>query len=273
VARALHFNSSRANKPFMALNCAAIPGNLLESELFGYKRGAFTDAHQDRKGLVEEANGGTVFLDEVAELPPQLQAKLLRVLQEREVKPLGSTRSVAVDVRFVSATNRRLEEELKSGAFREDLYYRLNVVQIAIPPLRERTEDILPLVSHLLQRAASRAGKSIGGLTPQAGKNLLSHPWPGNVRELENVIERAVALSQGEKIEVSDLPPTLLDRRPADILTAASDRQMTVSDLEREYILKILDEERGNKSRAAQRLGLDRKTLYRKLEEYRKSGA
>jgi DNA-binding NtrC family response regulator len=273
VARALHFNSQRSASPFMAVNCAAIPGNLLESELFGYKRGAFTDAHQDRKGLLEEAIGGTVFLDEVAELPPQLQAKLLRVLQEREVKPLGSTHSIPIDVRFVSATNRVLEEQLKSQDFREDLYYRLNVVQIAIPPLRDRTEDIMPLVSHLLERAASRAGKRINGLSPQAAKILLAHPWPGNVRELENVLERAVALSQSAKIARSDLPPTLQDRRPTDILAAASDRQMTVSDLEREYILQILDEEKGNKSRAAQRLGLDRKTLYRKLEEYRRDPA
>jgi DNA-binding NtrC family response regulator len=270
VARALHFNSPRANRPFTAVNCAAIPGTLLESELFGYKRGAFTDAHQDRKGLLEEANGGTVFLDEVAELPPQLQAKLLRVLQEKEVRPLGSTKSVRIDVRFLSATNRDLDQALKGGQFREDLYYRLNVVQIDLPPLRERVEDILPLAGHLLAQASSRAGKSVEGLSPRAGKILLSYSWPGNVRELENVIERAVALSQRKRIELSDLPPSLLQKKPADMLVVASDRQMTVSDLEREYILQVLDEEKGNKSRAAQRLGLDRKTLYRKLEEYRR---
>jgi DNA-binding NtrC family response regulator len=270
VARALHFNSQRANQPFLAVNCAAIPAPLLESELFGYKRGAFTDAHQDRKGLLEEASGGTVFLDEVAELSPQLQAKLLRALQEREVKPLGSAKSVSIDVRFISATNRDLETLLESGEFREDLYYRLNVVQIAIPPLRERVEDILPLASHLLTAAAQRVGKSTDGISPQAAKAFVGHRWPGNVRELENVIERAVALSRGRQIEVSDLPPTLLQRRPGDTLAGAAARQLTLSDLEREYILQILAEEKGNKSRAAARLGLDRKTLYRKLEEYRK---
>jgi DNA-binding NtrC family response regulator len=270
VARALHFNSQRSNHPFMAVNCAAIPGELLESELFGYRKGAFTDAQQDRTGLIVEADGGTVFLDEVAELSPQLQAKLLRVLQEREVKPLGSARSVPIDVRFVSATNRLLDQLLKTGEFREDLYYRLNVVQIAIPPLRDRQEDILPLVSHLLHQAARRAAKDINGIAPQAAKALLAYKWPGNVRELENVIERAVALSQTPQIERCDLPPALLERRSTDVLSAAAAQNMTVADLEREYILQVLEEEEWNKSRAAQRLGLDRKTLYRKLEEYRR---
>jgi DNA-binding NtrC family response regulator len=270
VARALHFNSSRASRPFMAVNCAAIPGTLLESELFGYKRGAFTDARQDRTGLLLEANGGTVLLDEVAELPPQLQAKLLRVLQEREVRPLGTTQSVPIDVRFVSATNRDLEQLLGTGQFREDLYYRLNVVQIGIPPLRDRPEDILPLVGHLLEQAATRTHKVVDGISPRAAKSLLAYSWPGNVRELENVIERAVALTQHREIDVSDLPPALLQRRSPDVLAEAAARQLTLSDLEREYIQQILDEEHGNKTRAAQRLGLDRKTLYRKLEEYRR---
>jgi DNA-binding NtrC family response regulator len=270
VARALHYNSSRSSRPFMAVNCAAIPGTLLESELFGYKRGAFTDARQDRTGLLQEANGGTVFLDEVAELPTQLQAKLLRVLQEREVRPLGTTLSVPIDVRFVSATNRNLQQMLHDNQFREDLYYRLNVIQIDIPPLRDRPEDILLLASHLLELAGNRAGKSLKGLSPRAAKLLLSYPWPGNVRELENVIERAVALSQRDEIDTSDLPSTLLERRSPDVLTEAAARQLTLSDLEREYIQQILDEEGGNKTRAAQRLGLDRKTLYRKLEEYKR---
>jgi DNA-binding NtrC family response regulator len=270
VARALHYNSARASRPFMAVNCAAIPGTLLESELFGYKRGAFTDARQDRVGLLQEANGGTVFLDEVAELPPQLQAKLLRVLQEREVRPLGTTQSVPIDVRFVSATNRNLSQMLHAGQFREDLYYRLNVIQIDIPPLRERPEDILLLASHLLGIAGERAGKAVRSISPRAAKLLLSYPWPGNVRELENVIERAVALSQRDEIDTVDLPSTLLERRSPDVLAEAAARQLTLSDLEREYIQQILDEEGGNKTRAAQRLGLDRKTLYRKLEEYRR---
>ena len=270
VARALHFNSQRSNAPFSAVNCAAIPGNLLESELFGHKRGAFTDAHRDRPGLLLEASGGTVFLDEVGELPPALQAKLLRVLQEREVKPLGSTTSQSIDVRFVSATNRNLTEARQDGSFREDLFYRLNVVQIDIPPLRERPEDILPLATHLLQRAARRAGKPVEDLEPPAAKVLLSHHWPGNVRELENALERAVALSQGERIQVADLPPVLLEPESGDLLSAAARHRMTLSDVEREYILQVLEEEQGNKSRTAQRLGLDRKTLYRKLEEYRR---
>jgi two-component system response regulator HydG len=257
----------------MALNCAAIPDTLIESELFGYKRGAFTDARQDRSGLLQEANGGTAFLDEIGELPPQLQAKLLRVLQEREVRPLGATASVAIDVRFVSATNRNLQQMLQSGQFREDLYYRLNVIQIDIPPLRERPEDILPIVSHLLESAARRTGKEVKGISPRAAKLLLVHPWPGNVRELENVIERAVALSQRDEIDTADLPHSLLERKAPDVLAEAAARQLTLSDLEREYIQQILDEEGGNKTRAAQRLGLDRKTLYRKLEEYRRECA
>ena len=270
VARALHFNSSRAKRPFLPVNCAAIPDTLLESELFGYKRGAFTDARQDRSGLLVQADGGTVFLDEVAELPPPLQAKLLRVLQEREVRPLGSTQSVPIDVRFVSATNRNLQQMLQSGEFREDLYYRLNVIQIALPPLRDRPEDVLPLATHLLHQSATRAGKRAGAISPRAAKLLLAYPWPGNARELENVVERAVALSQREELDVADLPPTLLQRRSPDMVAEAAARQLTLSDLERAYIQQILDEEHGNKTRAAQRLGLDRKTLYRKLEEYKR---
>ena len=273
VARALHFNSLRKDSPFLAVNCAAIPDTLLESELFGYKRGAFTDATQDRVGLLEEAGDGTLFLDEIAELSPQLQAKLLRALQEREIRPLGATKNVAINVRFVSATNRDLDERLKSGEFREDLYYRLNVVQIDIPPLRERVEDVIPLASHLLSRAAERAGKAETqrGIAPEAAKALLGYAWPGNVRELENVMERAVALSQQQQIQVADLPQGLIKRRPGDALAAAAARRLTLSELEKEYILQVLAEEKGNKSRAASRLGLDRKTLYRKLDEYRRA--
>ncbi|MCC6746234.1 MAG: sigma-54-dependent Fis family transcriptional regulator [Deltaproteobacteria bacterium] len=271
VARALHFNSSRSSGPFIAVNCAAIPPNLLESELFGYKRGAFTDATTDRNGLLVDANGGSLFLDEIGELPPPLQAKLLRVLQEREVKPLGSSRSVPIDVRIMSATNRDLQAMLPTGHFRSDLYYRLNVVQIAIPPLRDRPEDILPLATHLLAQAGRRANKQVERIDAQAAKLLLAYAWPGNVRELENVVERAVALSQTPQIEVADLPQPLRER-PADdhLVSAASSRNLTLAELEREYILQVLTQEEGNKSRAANRLGLDRKTLYRKLEEYRK---
>ena len=270
VARALHFNSPRANQPFMPVNCAAIPDTLLESELFGYKRGAFTDAHRDRPGLLVEAGSGTLFLDEVAELPPQLQAKLLRVLQEREVRPLGSNRTVPLEARIISATNRDLEEMRGEGTFREDLYYRLDVVGINIPPLRDRPEDILPLASHLLELASERAGCQSRTLAPDAAKALLGHLWPGNVRELENVLERAVALSQADVIQLGDLPPAMLEPRSGDLLATAARRRMTLSDIEREYILHVLEEEGGNKTRTSQRLGLDRKTLYRKLEEYRK---
>jgi transcriptional regulator with PAS, ATPase and Fis domain len=252
------------------VNCAAIPPNLLESELFGYKKGAFTDASSDRPGLLVEAHEGTLFLDEIGELPAHLQAKLLRVLQEREVKPLGASRSRPIDIRVISATNRDLEAMLTSGDFRNDLYYRLNVVQLDIPPLRKRREDILPIAGHLLQRAAKRSAKEIVGIDPEAARVLMAFAWPGNVRELENVIERAVALSQTSLIQLSDLPPALVERPSEDILRAAAARRMTLADLERVYILQVLDEEEGNKTRASQRLGLDRKTLYRKLEEYRK---
>ncbi|MCA9671145.1 MAG: sigma-54-dependent Fis family transcriptional regulator [Myxococcales bacterium] len=270
VARALHYSSYRKDGPFVAVNCAAIPSQLLESELFGYKRGAFTDAHADRKGMLVEASGGTIFLDEIGELPSHLQAKLLRVLQEREVKPLGATKPVSIDVRFISATNRALEEMLGSGDFRQDLYYRLNVVQIGLPPLRDRPDDILPLASHLLERAAERAGKTAGGIAPDAAKVLLAYQWPGNVRELENVIERAVALSQNERIQLGDLPRQLVERPAEDLLSGASARRLTLAELEQQYIVRVLAEEEGNKTRAAQRLGLDRKTLYRKLDEYKR---
>ena len=289
VAKSLHFNSTRRERPFVAINCAAIPDTLLESELFGYKRGAFTDARTDRAGLFIEADGGTIFLDEIAELSPALQAKLLRVLQEGEVRPLGAARSQKVDVRVIAATNKDLEENLASGAFRQDLFYRLNVIQIHLPALRDRADDILPLAEHFLTRSASKAGKDVRAFHEAAKKALLGYGWPGNVRELENVVERAVALVEGPLIRVDDLPPLLsAARRPVeaqggqaaqgsdvdqDPFTAALARGLTLAELERDYIRKVLAAEGGNKTRAAQRLGLDRKTLYRKLEEYNTSGA
>ena len=270
VAKAIHFNSPRRERPFVALNCAAIPDTLLESELFGYKRGAFTDARADRAGLLVEAEGGTIFLDEIAELSPTLQAKLLRVLQEGEIRPLGAARNEKVDVRVIAATNRELDARLKDGSFREDLYYRLNVIQIQLPPLRDRTEDVLPLAEHFLSVSAARAGKELKGFHEVAKKALLAHRWPGNVRELENVVERAVALAETVSIRVEDLPTAVRDRRDAeqDTLARALARDMSLDELEREYIQRVLAAEGGNKTRAAQRLGLDRKTLYRKLEEY-----
>jgi DNA-binding NtrC family response regulator len=278
VARAIHFNSPRAQRPFVAVNLAAIPDTLIESELFGYKRGAFTDARTDRAGLFVEADQGTLFLDEIGELSPPLQAKLLRVLQEREIRPLGATRSEKVDVRIVAATNRDLEARLREGLFREDLFYRLNVIHVALPPLRARPEDILPLAQHFLGEAVRRAGKEgarrVTGFAQAAVKALLAYHWPGNVRELENVVERAVALCDGGEIGVDDLPAQVKERRATDLLAGALARGLTLDDLEREYIEKVLAAEGGNKTRAANRLGLDRKTLYRKLEEYaRASGA
>ena len=270
IARSLHFTSPRKNRPFVPLNCAAIPDALLESELFGHKRGAFTDARTDRAGIFLEADGGTIFLDEIAELSPALQAKLLRVLQDREIRPLGASGSEKVDVRVIAATNRDLERRLKEGSFREDLYYRLNVIHIHLPPLRERSEDILPLVEHFLAGFVARSGKAITGFEEPAKKALLSYGWPGNVRELENVIERAIALAEGNVIRLEDLPITVRERKmsEADSLAGALSRGMTLDELEREYILRVVRAEGGNKTRAAQRLGLDRKTLYRKLEEY-----
>jgi DNA-binding NtrC family response regulator len=268
VARALHAHSPRANRPFVAVNCAAIPETLLESDLFGYKRGAFTDAKQDKAGLFVEANGGTIFLDEIGELPLTLQPKLLRALQEREIRPLGGTKSERVDIRLITATNRHLEKRLKEGRFREDLFYRLNVIHIHLPPLRDRAEDVLPLAEHFLTRSAERAGKPLRSFKETAKKLLLAHAWPGNVRELENVVERAVALAEGDIVTPEDLPPALRERKSQDRLTSALMQGLTLEELERQYIQRVLEAEGGNKTRAAQRLGLDRKTLYRKLEEY-----
>jgi DNA-binding NtrC family response regulator len=268
VARSLHYTSPRKNRPFVAINCAAIPDALLESELFGHRRGAFTDARSDRPGIFLEADGGTIFLDEIAELSPALQAKLLRVLQDREIRPLGANRSEKIDVRVVAATNRRIEERLKDGTFREDLYYRLNVIHIHLPSLRDRPEDVLPLAEHFLAAARVRSGKPIARFHESARRAILAHTWPGNVRELENMVERAVALAEGATISAEDLPGAVREPKPVDTLANALARGLTLEQLEQEYIQKVVSAEAGNKTRAAQRLGLDRKTLYRKLEEY-----
>ncbi|HTM23451.1 MAG TPA: sigma-54 dependent transcriptional regulator [Kofleriaceae bacterium] len=269
VARAIHFNSPRTARPFVAVNLAAVPETLIESELFGHVRGAFTDARADRQGMFAEANGGTIFLDEIGELAGPLQAKLLRVLQEHEVRPLGSTNTLKVDVRVVAATNRDLAEMMAEGHFREDLYYRLNVIQVELPPLRRRPDDILPLVEHFLARAGQRSDPPRRyRLTQDAQRALLAYPWPGNVRELENSLERGIALCRGDEIQIDDLPGQVRERKATDFLAAAVARKMTLAELERNYIERVLEDEGGNKTRAAQRLGLDRKTLYRKLEEY-----
>jgi len=269
IARAIHYNSPRASGAFVGVNLAALPEGLIESELFGHKRGAFTDARADKPGLFVEADAGTIFLDEIGELALPLQAKLLRVLQEHEVRPLGATRNQRVDVRIVAATNRNLENMLADGSFREDLYYRLNVIHLDLPPLRGRPEDIVPLAEHVLaQLGARQTPPRRMRLSPEAQHLLLAYNWPGNVRELMNVLERGVALCQGELIADDDLPPHVREKRPADFLGAAVARRMTVAELEREFIERVLEDEAGNKTRAAQRLGLDRKTLYRKLDEY-----
>jgi DNA-binding NtrC family response regulator len=274
VARAIHYNSPRTRGPFVAVNLAAVPETLIESELFGHKKGAFTDARVDRPGLFVEADGGTIFLDEIGELALPLQAKLLRVLQEHEIRPLGATKTQRVDVRVVAATNRHLEHMLTEGTFREDLYYRLNVIQLDLPPLRGRPEDVLPLVDHFLaQFGAKDTPPRAFRLSPEAQQLLLAYSWPGNVRELHNVLERGVALCRGDLIGADDLPSHVREKKPADFLAAAVARRMTLADLEREYIERVLDDEGGNKTRAAQRLGLDRKTLYRKLEEYARASA
>ncbi len=272
VARAIHYNSNRADHPFVAVNLAAVPEALIESELFGHVRGAFTDARTDRIGLFAEADGGTIFLDEIGELALSLQAKLLRVLQEQEIRPVGGTKTIKVDARVISATNRNLAERMATDQFREDLYYRLNVFDIQLPPLRQRPSDVIELAEHfLVQASAKLATPRELRLSGDAHRALLAYGWPGNVRELQNVIERGVALCESSVIEVDDLPAQVIKRTAVDFLAAALERKMSISELEREYILRTLADESGNKTRTADRLGLDRKTLYRKLAEYAKT--
>ncbi|MFO0553085.1 MAG: sigma-54 dependent transcriptional regulator [Polyangiaceae bacterium] len=267
VARMLHETSKRRERPFVAVNAAAVPENLLESELFGYTKGAFTDARIDKKGLVLEAEGGTLFLDEIGDLPMVLQAKLLRVLQEREVRPLGALRAIPVDVRIVAATHRDLKKEVAAGRFREDLYYRLAVIEITIPPLKDRPEDIMPLAEFFLQRAAARAHRAIEGFSAPAARRLVAHSWPGNVRELENAVERAVAFAQGAFIVPDDLPPSLDTQRTPDLFASAAERMLTLEEVERGYVRHVLDRLGGNKVRAAAALGISRRTIQRWLGE------
>ena len=272
IARAIHYNSTRASAPFVPVNLAAIPESLIESELFGHKKGAFTDARADKPGLFSEAHTGTIFLDEIGELHASLQAKLLRVLQEHEIRPIGATKAQQVDVRVVAATNRDLEDMMSQGTFRDDLYYRLNVIQLDLPPLRKRPDDILPLAEHFLSLSANKTGRQCR-LEPETQRILLGYPWPGNVRELQNVIERGFTLCRGGVIEPVDLPNHVRERKASDYLATAVARKMSLAELEREYILRVLEDEGGNKTRTAQRLGLDRKTLYRKLDEYARADA
>jgi two-component system response regulator HydG len=266
IAGTIHYASPRAGRRFLAVNCAALTETLLESQLFGHLRGAFTGAVQTHKGMLEEADGGTLFLDEVGELSAALQVKLLRVLQEGEFIPVGATRPKRVDVRFIAATNKDLDAEVARGAFREDLYYRLNVVSLQLPPLRERPEDIEPLALHFLSRAAGRAGASLRGITPEALAALRDYPWPGNVRELQNVIERGVILANGHQLTVPDLP--LKVSRPAAPPEPETATPLTLRDAERAQVARILRRTRWNKSRTAQTLGITRVTLDRKIADY-----
>ena len=268
VAKAIHYNSDRKEAPFVPVNCAAIPEQLLESELFGHMRGSFTDARMDKRGLFEEAQKGTLFLDEISELPIMLQAKLLRAIQEKEIRRVGATKPISVDVRIIAATNLNLAEEAKAKRFRDDLYYRLNVIELKLPPLRDRREDIVLLVEGFLKRCGEVRGKEVKGVSEASLAMLMDYTWPGNVRELENVIERAVTLSRGEKVTPDDLPPAVQgargDRR---VLDEAVEKTLPLHEIEKEYIKKILEKTGGNKYQAAQALGIDRKTLYRKLAE------
>jgi transcriptional regulator with PAS, ATPase and Fis domain len=266
IARLIHERSERAAGPFVAVNCAAVSETLLESELFGHAKGAFTGALQDRTGLFESAARGTIFLDEIGEVAPAVQAKLLRVLQEREVRRVGENRARPIDVRVVAATNRDLEEEVAAKHFRRDLYYRLKVIELHVPPLRERPDDVLPLARALLPEAARRMGRKVTGIAPKALEQLLRHSWPGNVRELQNALERAVALCDGTRVEVDDLPEGVRAAPPA-VLPRGRVRRM--EEVERDYILAALDANEGNQARTAEQLGIGTATLYRKLKEYR----
>jgi two-component system response regulator HydG len=270
VARALHERGPRRGRPFVAINCSAVPEALLESELFGHVRGAFTDARVPRAGLCVQASGGTLLLDEIGDMPLSLQPKLLRVLQERRVRPVGGDEEVPIDVRIVATTNRDLRTMVEEKHFREDLYFRINVIHVELPPLRARAGDVLLLAQHFIDVQATRAGKRVTGLSPTAAEKLLAYAWPGNVRELQNCIERAVALTRYEEIAVEDLPEQVRAYRRSHVLVASEDPSELVSlaEVERRYVLRVMEAAGGNKTVAAEILGITRKTLYRKLEEY-----
>ncbi len=267
VAKAIHFNSPRKNRAFVPVNCSAIPETLLESELFGHIKGAFTGALLNKPGIFDEADGGTLFLDEIGEISPAIQVKLLRVLQEREIKPVGGTESRKVDIRLIAATNRDLLEQVRQGKIREDLYYRLNVISIHLPPLKERAEDIPLLVRHFLPRFARENNRPDMTLSREVLEAFMSYPWPGNVRELENMIERAVILCKGNEITLEDLPPqfhrgTLEDPHSKNLV------RLSLKEVERAHIKRVLESVGGHKVKAAEILQIDRRTLYRKIQSY-----
>jgi two-component system response regulator AtoC len=270
VARAIHFRGSFANRPFVAVDCGSLVPTLIESELFGYERGAFTGALKARTGLFQSADGGTIFLDEIGELPLEMQAKLLRVLQEKEVRPVGGNQSTKVDVRVIAATNRDLEKEYRAGTFRKDLYFRLNVVTVHVPPLRERRSDIPMLAHWFIDRCAP--GRSVQ-VTNAAMKSLLQYDWPGNVRELENCVERALTLGNQQMIDVDDLPPAIASNLPSADPVAATEpphgySTTDLEDIERTTIERVFQQVKGDKALAGKMLGISRATLYRKLKRY-----
>ena len=269
VARFIHDHSPRHKNSFVQINCAALPAQLVESELFGVRKGAYTDAREDRPGLFVQTTGGTLFLDEIAEMPLEAQPKLLQVLETGKVRPIGGHNEIGVDVRVIAATNRPLEEALRDRHFRSDLYHRLNVIRVEVPPLRERPEDIEALVDVLLQRASTKLGRPVIGVTTEAMRWLLSYEWPGNVRELANTIERAVALTDHDTILLEDLlltsPPLGKEDLLSNALSHAAARKLPLADVERAYIHQVLEAAQGNKAYAARILGIDRKTLYHKL--------
>jgi len=267
VARALHYKSHRKNKPFVAVNCGAISENLIESELFGHKKGAFTGAISDKDGYMKAANGGTLFLDEISEMPPQLQVKLLRAIQEKEYTPVGTTVSLTVNTRFIATTNRNLEEEVKNGRFREDLYYRINVVDIHLPSLKEREEDIPLLADHFLNKYRKELNKNIKGIDNEAMRAMLSHEWKGEVRELENIIERAVIFCKSDMITLQELPPTFKPKMDELDFSFNGSLDDSVRKFERDFILRALENNENNKEKTADALRVGLSTLYRKLKE------
>jgi two-component system response regulator AtoC len=271
VARALHARSIRRSGPFVAVNCGAIPENLLESELFGHKRGAFTDASSDKMGLFEQATGGTLLLDEIGELPTTLQVKLLRVLQEETIRRLGDTKDVKVDVRIIAATHRDLSAETKAGRFREDLFYRINVLHVHIPPLRERREDVPLLVEHFLARNNARFGTNIRGLDPEARRIMLEYAWPGNVRELENTVERAMVLAEHEVLVADDLPDRVREARDPiqmHLMSQELSIKKTSRIIEEILIRRALQKTKGNRTRAAEILEISHRALLYKIKDY-----
>lgn len=269
VARAIHKAGDRPEGPFVAVNCGAIPETLFESELFGHAKGAFTDAKAQRKGLFSAADGGTLFLDEVGELPLAMQVKLLRALEERAVRPVGSNADVPYDAKIITATNRDLDAAVQDKTFREDLYYRINVVHLEVPPLRARGGDVLELAQHFVRSAAERQKKTVTGFSTAVAERLLAYTWPGNVRELVNTMERAVALTRLEQLSVEDLPPRIQGYKNSPlVITAEPDELVTLDELEKRYVARVLEAVGGNKSSAARVLGLDRTTLYRMLARF-----